>query len=66
MQARLDMLEKKIDAIYVSAEKTRKYFLWTGIITLAVIVLPLLALPFAIGQLLSVYGGISSLGGLGM
>ena len=66
VQAKLEALEKKIDAIYVSAEKTRKYFLWTGIITLAVIVLPLLALPFALSQLMSYYGTISSLGNLGM
>jgi len=65
LQARLDALEKKIDAIYVSAEKTRKYFFWTGIITLAVIVLPLIALPFALSQLLSYYGDLSNLGNIG-
>jgi hypothetical protein len=60
--ARLDALEKKIDDIYVSVEKTRKYFFWTGVITVAVIVLPLLALPFAIGQFMSYYSNISNLG----
>jgi hypothetical protein len=62
LQAKLEALEKKIDAVYVSAEKTRKYFFWTGVITLAVIVLPLLALPFVLGQFLSYYSNISNLG----
>ena len=66
LQSKLDALEKKVDAVYISAEKTRKYFLWTCIITLAVIVLPLLLLPFAVGQLLSYYGDIQSLGSLGL
>jgi hypothetical protein len=38
-----------------SAEKTRKYLLWTLIITVAVIVVPLIGLPFAIPMFLSVY-----------
>jgi hypothetical protein len=66
VQAKLEALEKKIDAIYVSVEKTRKYFFWTGVITLAVIVLPLLVLPFVLGPLLSYYGDISNLSNLGM
>jgi hypothetical protein len=66
VQAKLLELEKKIDAIYVSVEKTRKYFLWTGIITLAVIVLPLLFLPFALSQMLTYLGGVSDLGNLGI
>lgn len=43
---KLAELEGKIDAIYASVEKTRKYFLWTGIITVAVIIIPLFILPF--------------------
>lgn len=42
--ARLEKVEAKIDAVYYSAEKTRKYFLWTLIITAVTIVLPLLAM----------------------
>jgi hypothetical protein len=61
VQAKLAELEKKIDALYASAEQTRKYFLWTGIITLAVILLPLLFLPFVISQLMSVYGDMGIL-----
>lgn len=62
LSARLDALEKKIDAIYVSAEKTRKYIFWTVMVTIALVVLPLILLPFAIGQFLSYFGDISSLG----
>lgn len=40
--------DKKLDAIFRSAEKTRKYFLWTLIITLAVLFLPLVGLAFVI------------------
>jgi len=36
--------DKKLDDIYKSIEKMRKYFLWTLIVTIAMIVLPLIAL----------------------
>ncbi len=48
-------LEMKIDAIYISVEKTRKYFLWTMIITVALFVLPLIGLLFAIPTFISNY-----------
>ena len=50
-------LENKINAIYESVEKTRKYFLWTMIITLVIFVLPLLALVFIVPSFLSSYMG---------
>lgn len=56
--AKLAELEKKIDAIYVSVEKTRKYFLWTLIITVALFVLPLIGLIFAIPAFISSYTGM--------
>ncbi len=55
IESRLKELEAKIDAIYISAEKTRKYFLWTAIITVALFVLPLIGLMFAIPSFLSTY-----------
>ncbi|NTW30612.1 MAG: hypothetical protein HGB34_03890 [Candidatus Moranbacteria bacterium] len=59
LKARLDAQEKKIDAIYVSVEKTRKYFLWTLIATVVAFVLPLLAaiilVPLMLGPLMSAY-----------
>ena len=61
LQARLDALEKKIDATFVSAEKTRKYLLWTVIITVAVIVLPMIGLVFVIPQFISEYSSMSGL-----
>ena len=50
-------LETKIDKIYDSVEKTRKYFKWTMIITLALFILPLIGLVFAIPSFLSNYTG---------
>jgi hypothetical protein len=50
---KLAALEAKVDAAYVSAEKTRKYLLWSGIIAAALIVVPLLILPLVIPAFLS-------------
>ena len=61
-EQKLTALEAKIDAIYVSVEKTRNYFKWTMIITLALFLLPLIGLLFAIPAFLSSYG--TSLQGL--
>ncbi len=36
--------DAKLDAIFQSSEKMRKYFLWTMIISVAVIVLPLIGM----------------------
>lgn len=43
---KIKILEEKIDAIYKSVEKTRKYFLVTLIVSIAVIVLPMIGLVF--------------------
>ncbi len=61
LDERIGRLEQKIDLTYQSAEKTRKYIMWTGIITAVVIVVPLLFLPFAIGSLLSTYSSAMNL-----
>jgi len=45
---RLDAIEQKIDAIYVAVEKTRKYIIWRTIISVALFVLPIIGLSFAI------------------
>jgi hypothetical protein len=54
--------EKKIDAMYTSVEKLRKYFLWTVIITVVTFVLPLIAvvaiLPWFIKIMTSAYSGL--------
>lgn len=54
-EERLAQLEAKIDAIYVSVEKTRKYLLWTMIVTVAVVVLPAIGLVFAVPSFISSY-----------
>jgi type IV secretory pathway component VirB8 len=54
----------KIDAIYKSVEKTRKYFLVIIWVTVIAIVLPIIGLAFALPMFLSNYVG--ALGGLGI
>lgn len=53
IEKKLIELEAKIDATYASAEKMRKYMMWTAIITVGVIIIPLLILPFVIPAFLS-------------
>ena len=50
---KLTELEQKVDAVYKSAEKTRKYFMGTLIISVVFLVLPLIALVFVIPQFLN-------------
>ncbi|MCX6731820.1 MAG: hypothetical protein NTX55_02420 [Candidatus Parcubacteria bacterium] len=52
---KIEELEKKVEAVYHSVEKTRKYFLWTLIITAVVIILPLIAMLFVVPQFLNNY-----------
>ena len=59
---KLEENSQKLEAIYKSAEKTRKYFLWTLIITVAMVVLPLAALAFVIPRFLSQLGQIGQIG----
>lgn len=61
---RFDALELKVGEVYRSVERMRKYFLWTLIITVAVIILPLVGLAFAIPAVLNMYNATATLGGL--
>jgi len=45
----------KLREIYKSVEKTRKYIKWTMIISFAVIIIPLLFLPFVITRFFGAY-----------
>ncbi len=54
---RLTALEEKIDKIYISVEKTRKYFFWTMIVTVVLFVVPAIGLVFAIPAFMSNYVG---------
>lgn len=55
LAARLSEMEAKIDAAYKAAEAARKYLFWTGVVTIAVIVLPLIGLLFAIPSFMNNY-----------
>ncbi len=50
-----DRLEKKIDAIYASVEKTRKYFLTVLVISVVAFVLPVIGLFFAVPSFIGQY-----------
>lgn len=58
---RIDALEKKVEAIYVSVEKTRRYFLVSSAVTIAAFVLPAVGLAFVIPSLLSTYAGLGGI-----
>ncbi len=53
VEAKLTELSGKVDNMYASLEKMRKYFLWTFIITATTILLPLLVIPFVLPLFLS-------------
>ena len=54
-------LEKKMEAIFASTEKTRKYILWMLVVSIAVVVLPLIGLVFVIPSFISTYSDIMSI-----
>mgnify|MGYP001615782916 CR=1 FL=1 len=60
LRQKLDALEQKVDNVYVSAEKTRKYFLAVIIVSVVAFVLPLIGLFFAVPSFLSVFSDISN------
>jgi CHASE3 domain sensor protein len=49
---RLAKIEERTEMIFRSAEKTRKYFMWTLIVTVVTIVLPAIGLLVAIPMFL--------------
>ncbi|KKW24699.1 MAG: hypothetical protein UY70_C0005G0022 [Candidatus Kaiserbacteria bacterium GW2011_GWB1_52_6] len=61
LRQKLDTLEQKIDAAYTAAEKTRKYLMWAGIVSIALVVLPMIGLLFAIPAFISTYSEIGNL-----
>jgi hypothetical protein len=58
LRKKFEEQERKMDAIFKSVEKTRRYFLWTLIISVAAIVLPLIGLVFVIPQFISLYSSM--------
>ncbi|HVV15017.1 MAG TPA: hypothetical protein VHD55_01290 [Candidatus Paceibacterota bacterium] len=53
MEMKLRELEGKVDALYASSEKQRKYMLWGFWITVGAIAVPLVLLPLVIPAFLS-------------
>ncbi len=54
---KIEEQDKKLDEIYRSVEKMRKYFLIVLIVTIVMIVFPLIGLIFAIPSFLNIYNG---------
>ncbi len=63
LAAKLDEIGAKADRAYVAVEKVRKYLFWTGVITIAFIVIPAIGLALAIPSFISSY--TTTLNGLG-
>lgn len=55
LSARLDDIAAKAERAYQAAEKVRKYLFWTGVVTIALIVLPAIGLVFIIPQFIASY-----------
>lgn len=60
LQDQLNIQQEALVKIYKSVEKTRKYMLWSGIMSLAIFVLPLIAMVVFLPKIFGVY--TSSLG----
>jgi hypothetical protein len=60
IEQKLAEQDRKLDLIYTSIKKMHKYFFWTMMITIATIVLPLLALIVVIPWFLSVMAKVYS------
>ncbi len=61
LQRRLEDMERKIDHIFSSVEKTRTYFLSVLVVSAIAFVLPLIGLMFAVPSFLSTYSNASGL-----
>ena len=59
---RIEDQGKQLEEVFISVEKTRKYFLWTLIISAAFIILPIAGLIFVIPQFLNTLNMASGLG----
>ena len=66
IQKELTDQREMIQKIYVSVEKTRKYYLWTMWGTVIVFVLPLIILAFALPAFMNTYTSALSGSALGL
>ena len=64
LAAKLEEISAKADRAYHASESVRKYLFWTGVITVALFVLPLIGLVVALPQFISSYS--TSLNGIGL
>lgn len=58
IQKQLAEQKELLERIYSSTEKTRRMFTWTLIISVAVIILPLIAMALVIPTIMSSYSGL--------
>ena len=61
LELKIVELEKKIDTMSVIVKKLYKTFLWTLIISVALFILPLIGLLFALPSFMSSYSGYSQI-----
>ncbi|KKS65700.1 MAG: hypothetical protein UV34_C0010G0002 [Parcubacteria group bacterium GW2011_GWB1_42_6] len=57
IQNKFEEQNKKLEEIFRSVEKTRKYFLWTLILSLVFFFLPLIAIIFLLPRIFDAYTG---------
>ena len=58
MQEQINRLETKVDSIFTSVEKMRKYFKVTMWITIAMVVLPILGILIVVPMIINVYSSL--------
>jgi hypothetical protein len=59
---RLQKNEEKLEKIFISVEKMRRYFLWTLVITVLMVLLPAVGLLFAIPTFMDTYSQMGNIG----
>ena len=57
-ETRLIAIETKLDEVKKTVDRMYRIFFWTGVITIAAIVLPLIGLVFAIPVIISNYSSL--------
>jgi len=61
IRTKIEEMSTKMDSVYSSVERLRKFFMWTLIITAAMFVLPLIGLLFLIPWYLNMMSSYSGL-----
>jgi hypothetical protein len=63
IEARIAQMEAKLDEVHRTTRKLYRIFLWTGIVTVASIVIPLILAAFALPTLLAGFTGLTGMEG---